>query len=146
MASYSYRTWETINLPTVNTDTYFIILDHAASGDPSSVTNGVIYSGLIMKNYGIKNLNEILSQHIYPQEVSFSASGYTQLDTGMTKTFYVYYTYNDWASWTNDEKLRKQHCYQRNPWQDHYDFHDFRNSFAGRNQSYAIHRWYSEDH
>ena len=103
MASYSYRTWETINLPTVNTDTYFIILDHAASGDPSSVTTGVIYSGLIMKNYGIKNLNEILSQHIYPQEISFSASGYTQLDTEMTKTFYVYYTTDDWANWTNDD-------------------------------------------
>lgn len=102
MASYTYKSWETINLPNVNANTYFIILDHAASGDPSSVTTGVIYSGLIMSNYGLKNLNEILSQHINPKEISFSASGSTQEDTGMTKTFYVYYSINDWASWTND--------------------------------------------
>lgn len=103
MASYTYKSWETINLPNVNANTYFIILDHYVSTDPSNVTTGVIYSGLILKNYGIKNINEIISQHIMPKEISFTASGSTQEDNGMTKTFYVYYTSNDWASWTYDD-------------------------------------------
>jgi hypothetical protein len=100
MATYEKKSWETLNLPAVSGDTYFRILDHYVSTDPSSETSGVIYDGLILDGFGIQNLDEILSQYIHPTPIIFSSS--VQQDNTSHSTFYIYYTQDDWATWTYD--------------------------------------------
>ena len=100
MATYEKKSWETLNLPAVSGDTYFRILDHSVSTDPSSETSGVIYDGLVLDGFGIQNLNEILSQYVIPTPITFTSS--LQPDNASHSTFYIYYTQNDWTSWTND--------------------------------------------
>lgn len=100
MATYEKKSWETLNLPAVSGDTYFRILDHSVSTDPSAETTGVIYDGLILDGFGIQNLNEILSQYVNPTPISFISQ--LQPDNASHSTFYIYYTQNDWLSWTND--------------------------------------------
>lgn len=101
MATYEYKTWETIELPIVTGDTYFIIYDHSTS-TPGDDQTGIIYSGLILDGYRIIGIDEILSQYVYPQEISFNSTGHTQVDSTMYKTFYVYYTTDDWDTYTYD--------------------------------------------
>ena len=100
MATYEKKSWETLNLPAVSGDTYFRILDHSVSTDPSSETSGVIYDGLVLDGFGIQNLNEILSQYVNPASISFISS--VQEDNNSHSTFYIYYTQDDWTTWTND--------------------------------------------
>lgn len=100
MATYEKKSWETLNLPAVSGDTYFRILDHSVSTDPSAETTGVIYDGLILDGFGIQNLNEILSQYVNPTPISFISQ--LQPDNASHSTFYIYYTQNDWLSWTSD--------------------------------------------
>lgn len=100
MTTYEIKSWQTLNLPAVSGDTFFRILDHQAIGNPSSETSGVIYDGLILDGFGIQNLNEILSQYIYPTPISFISS--VQQDNTSHFTFYIYYTKDDWVNWTND--------------------------------------------
>ena len=100
MATYEYKSWQTINLPAVSGDTYFRILDHSVSTDPSNETSGVIYDGLVLDGFGIKNLNEILSQYVIPTPITFTSS--LQPDNASHSTFYIYYTQDDWSTWTND--------------------------------------------
>ena len=100
MATYEKKSWETLNLPPVSGDTYFRILDHSVNTDPSEETSGVIYDGLILDGFGIQNLNEILSQYVNPTPISFISQ--LQPDNESHSTFYIYYTQNDWQTWTND--------------------------------------------
>lgn len=100
MATYEKKSWETLNLPAVSGDTYFRILDHSVTTDPSAETNGVIYDGLILDGFGIQNLNEILSQYVNPTPISFISQ--LQPDNESHSTFYIYYTQDDWQTWTND--------------------------------------------
>lgn len=100
MATYEKKSWETLNLPAVSGDTYFRILDHSVSTDPSAETTGVIYDGLILDGFGIQNLNEILSQYVNPTPISFISQ--LQPDNASHSTFYIYYTQDDWQTWTND--------------------------------------------
>lgn len=100
MATYEKKSWETLNLPPVSGDTYFRILDHSVNTDPSEETSGVIYDGLILDGFGIQNLNEILSQYVNPTPISFISQ--LQPDNASHSTFYIYYTQNDWQTWTND--------------------------------------------
>lgn len=100
MATYEKKSWETLNLPAVSGDTYFRILDHSVNTDPSAETNGVIYDGLILDGFGIQNLNEILSQYVNPTPISFISQ--LQPDNESHSTFYIYYTQDDWQTWTND--------------------------------------------
>ena len=100
MAIYEKRSWETLNLPAVSGDTYFRILDHSVNTDPSEETTGVIYDGLVLDGFGIQNLNEILSQYVNPTPIVFSTS--VQQDNGSHSTFYIYYTQDDWSTWTYD--------------------------------------------
>lgn len=100
MAVYEKKSWETINLPSVSGDTFYRILDHQATGNPSSEIVGVIYDGLILQGFGIQNLNEILSQYVYPSPIQFTNG--LQLDTLSHFTFYIYYTQDDWSTWTYD--------------------------------------------
>lgn len=100
MTTYTKRTWETLNLPAVSGDTYFRILNHAVSTDPSEETTGVIYDGLVLDGYGIQNLNEILSQYVNPTPIVFTSA--VQEDTTSHSTFYIYYTQDDWETWTRD--------------------------------------------
>ena len=100
MATYEKKSWETLNLPAVSGDTFFRILDHSVSTDPSAETTGVIYDGLVLDGFGIQNLNEILSQYIHPTPIVFTSS--LQQDNTSHSTFYIYYTQNDWETWTND--------------------------------------------
>lgn len=100
MATYEKKSWETLNLPAVSGDTFFRILDHSVSTDPSAETTGVIYDGLVLDGFGIQNLNEILSQYIYPTPIIFTSS--LQQDNTSHSTFYIYYTQDDWGTWTYD--------------------------------------------
>lgn len=100
MAIYEKRSWETLNLPAVSGDTYFRILNHSVSTDPSEETTGVIYDGLVLDGFGIQNLDEILSQYVKPTPIIFSTS--VQQDNGSHSTFYIYYTQDDWSTWTYD--------------------------------------------
>lgn len=100
MATYEKKSWETLNLPPVSGDTYFRILDHSVNTDPSEETNGVIYDGLILDGFGIQNLNEILSQYVNPTPISFISQ--LQPDNESHSTFYIYYTQDDWQTWTTD--------------------------------------------
>ena len=100
MATYEKKSWETLNLPPVSGDTYFRILDHSVSTDPSAETIGVIYDGLILDGFGIQNLNEILSQYVNPTPISFISQ--LQPDNASHSTFYIYYTQDDWQTWTSD--------------------------------------------
>ena len=100
MATYEKKSWETLNLPAVSGDTFFRILDHSVSTDPSAETTGVIYDGLVLDGFGIQNLNEILSQYIHPTPIIFTSS--LQQDNTSHSTFYIYYTQDDWGTWTYD--------------------------------------------
>lgn len=100
MATYEKKTWETINLPPVSGDTYFKILDHSVQTDPSSETSGVVYDGLVLDGYGITDLDEILGQYVNPDQIVFDTSVYR--DNSSHSTFYIYYTQDDWTSWTYD--------------------------------------------
>lgn len=97
--TYEYKTWETINLPAVSGDTYYIIYDHTTS-TPGDDQTGIIYSGLILDGYGLKNIDEILSQYVNPMEISFDSSIF--VDEHTHKYFYIYYTQDDWETYTSD--------------------------------------------
>ncbi len=100
MASYSYKSWQTINLPVVSESTYFRILDHQAE-HPETETTGVIYDGFIISGYYIQNLNEILSQYVKPYELYFASA--LQTDSTSERTFYIYYTTDGWNTTTMDD-------------------------------------------
>lgn len=100
MASYTYKSWQTINMPTVSTDTYFRILDHT-SISPNDEVEGILYDGLILGGFYIQNLNEILSQYVNPSTISFISS--LQENSGGKKTFYIYYTSDNWQTFTSDD-------------------------------------------
>lgn len=97
--TYEFKTWETINLPAVSGDTYFIVYDHQTS-TPGDDLSGIIYSGLVLDGFSIQNLNEILSQYIHPTTIVFDSSLYP--DTASNKRFWVYYTQDDWETSTYD--------------------------------------------
>lgn len=101
MATYEKKSWETLNLPAVSGDTFFRILDHSVSTDPSLETSGVIYDGLVLDGFGIQNLNEILAQYVNPTPIIFGSPN-LQSDNASHSTFYIYYTQDDWGTWTND--------------------------------------------
>jgi hypothetical protein len=100
MASYTYKSWQTINMPTVSTDTYFRILDHTSTS-PQDEVEGILYDGLILGGFYIQNLNEILSQYVNPSTISFFSS--LQENSGGKKTFYIYYTSDNWQTFTSDD-------------------------------------------
>lgn len=99
MATYEKKTWETINLPAVSGDTNFIILTHS-SDNPGADYEGRIFEGEIVDGYGIQNLDEVLSQYVQPTPIAFATS--VQQDNNSHSTFYIYYTQDDWVTWTND--------------------------------------------
>lgn len=101
MATFNYKTWESINLPSVSGDTYFLILDHYTSDNPSQETSGIIYNGFVLDGFQLQNLNEILSQYINPTSIVFDAPT-VQVDETSYMEFFVYYTQDGWDNWTYD--------------------------------------------
>jgi hypothetical protein len=101
--TYEFYSYETINLPVVTGDTYYLIFDHSVSGDPSE-DNTYLYSGYVLAGNAIINLNEILAQYVKPREISFSLQTYIQSDSNMRKRFYVYSTTpeEDWETFRSD--------------------------------------------
>lgn len=102
MSTYTKLAWETIDLPAVNATTYFLILDHQNITDPSQDSR-ILYSGVIRAGNSLKRLDEILSQYVKPHALSltdFQSQLYQDL---YTKTFYVYYTKDDWSTFTYDD-------------------------------------------
>lgn len=53
-----------------------------------------------MQNYRIEALNEVLSQYVLPDDIVF-ASG-VSVDGKSHATFYIYYTIDDWETFTSD--------------------------------------------
>ena len=102
MANYYYQSWETIDLPPVSGDTNFIIYT-VATDTPGDTTSNIIYSGYIVNGYSLKNLNEILSQYIRVEDISFNQTTPTLFqDDEQSRNFFVYYTQNDWVDYTYD--------------------------------------------
>lgn len=99
--TYEFKTWETINLPAVSGDTYFRIL-RLQSSNPSEVQTGVIYDGLVLDGFGIQNLNEILGQYVYVEPLTFNDSEHIMQDDEQIWNFYIYYTQDDWQTFTSD--------------------------------------------
>lgn len=99
MATYTYKSWQTINLPTVSVDTYFRILDHTSTS-PQEEVEGILYDGLILGGFYIQNLNEILSQYVNPNSITFESS--LQENSDAIKSFYIYYTSDNWQTFTSD--------------------------------------------
>ena len=103
MATFEYKTWETINLPVVSGDTSYLVYDHLVTLPDKprpTYTTGLIYSGLVLDGYGVKNLDEILSQYVHPKDISFTSS--VQADNDAYTSFYVYYSNDNWNTWTYD--------------------------------------------
>ena len=105
MANYSYQSWETINLPPVTGDTYFLITrtgNVPSGGDPSDIAN-IIYSGLVLDGFYIQNLEEILSQYVNPESLTFDViPDHLIQDDEQNVNFYIFYTQDDWNTWTRD--------------------------------------------
>lgn len=105
MANYSYQSWETINLPPVTGDTYFLITrtpNVPTGGDPSDIQN-IIYSGLVLDGFYIQNLEEILSQYVNPEPLVFDdIPDHIIQDDEQYVDFYIFYTQDDWNTWTRD--------------------------------------------
>lgn len=99
--NYTFKTWETINLPAVSGDTYYRILRRPSS-DPGNVQTGIIYDGLVLDGFGIQNLNEILGQYVYVEPLVFNSSDHLMQDDEQIWTFYIYYTQDDWYTFTSD--------------------------------------------
>lgn len=100
MASYNYKSWQTINLPAVSADTYFRILDHQSTS-PQNEVEGILYDGLVLNQYNIQQLNEILSQYVNPNSISFESS--LQQNFEAIKKFYLYYSTDNWVTFTSDD-------------------------------------------
>ena len=105
MATYSYYSWETINLPVVSGDTYFIITTDPTvptGGDPSDISSK-IYTGLVLDGFYIQNLEEILSKYVNPESLDFSdITDHLIQDDEQYVHFYIFYTQDDWETWTRD--------------------------------------------
>lgn len=99
--NYQFKTWETINLPPVSGDTFFKIL-RLPSTNPGEAQTNVVYEGLILDGFGLQNLNEILSQYVYTESLIFGATEHIMQDDEQIWFFYIYYTQNDWQTWTSD--------------------------------------------
>lgn len=100
MASYAFSTWETMILQPVASDTQFIILDHRVSSSPELETTGIVYNGNILSGFRLTNLNEILSQWFKPVNITFTNG--LDSDQEYYMSFYIYYTTNNWTSFTYD--------------------------------------------
>lgn len=100
MANFSFKTWQTMNLDTRENDTNFIIFDHNVPDHQDQETEGIVYSGQILGGYSLQNLNEIFSQYVKCDPIDFTA--HTQLDSLASKTFYVYYSSDNWSTYTSD--------------------------------------------
>lgn len=101
--TYSFNAWETINLPAVSGDTYYIIYSRTTSS-PGDDLSGIIYSGLILDGYSLQNLNEILTQYLRVELPIFDPSNAVLLqDDEQIYTFYIYYTQDDWQTSTRDD-------------------------------------------
>lgn len=103
MASYYYNCWETINLASVTADTDFKIYDRIVL-HPETATTGLVFTGRINNGYNIKNLNEILSQYVKPDTISFDFVGDSTLygDDEQTMSFSIYYSEDGWGTYTSD--------------------------------------------
>lgn len=104
MATYTYNAWETMNLPVVSGDTYFRILRQSSS-TPGETTIGVVFDGLILDGQRLTNLNEIISPYVKTDNLYFPTGTDISSLTGddeQNASFYIYYTQNDWQTYTYD--------------------------------------------
>ena len=53
-----------------------------------------------MQNYRIEALNEVLSQYVLPADIAFTSG--VSVDDKSHATFYIYYTIDDWETFTSD--------------------------------------------
>jgi len=102
MATFEYYTYETININAAHEDRYFLIFNHPFIGEDPSEDYSYLYSGFVLAENKILNLNEILSQYVHPARLQFNASNYVQNSAEGHLRFWIYYTSNDWETWTYD--------------------------------------------
>ena len=53
-----------------------------------------------MQNYRIEALDEVLSQYVLPDDIVFQSG--VSVDDKSHATFYIYYTIDDWETFTSD--------------------------------------------
>lgn len=104
MATYTYNAWETMNLPIVSGDTYFRILRQQTQ-TPGDATVGVVFDGLILDGQQLTNLNEIISPYVNTETLYLPTGTNISSLTGddeQNASFYIYYTQDDWETFTYD--------------------------------------------
>ena len=100
---YNFKTWQTINLPTVSGDTLYKIYDHYPTITSSGIEdNTQLYDGQVISGYSIEHLDEILAQYVDVQQPIFESS--LQSYPNATKKFWIFKTFyvEDWQSWSYD--------------------------------------------
>lgn len=101
MANYTIYSFQTLNLPTVQVDTDFIIYKYATSTPGTTLTN-LIYSGRIVAGYHLDHVDEILSQYVKADNLSFVGGDHLLQDEEQRWTFYIYTSTDDWETFTSD--------------------------------------------
>lgn len=100
MSSYIIHSYQTLNLPTVQDDTDFIIYRHPTS-TPGDTLTGIVYSGKIVAGYSLQHLEELLSQYVYTEDLVHTIQHIIQ-DDEQRFTFYLYTTTDDWDTYQSD--------------------------------------------
>lgn len=100
MSTYTIYSFQTLNLPTVQVDTDFIIYDDETQS-PGDQLYGIIYTGRIVAGYKLEHIDEILSQYVYVKDLSLSGTHFLR-DGEQRYTFYLYKSTDDWATFTLD--------------------------------------------
>lgn len=89
MTEIAKGTWETINLPSVTTETIYKVYNRTTS-NPGTDTAGLLFQTTIEANSQFKHLEYILSSYLYTDEPSFVDSFTAQ--NNLYKRFFVYWT------------------------------------------------------
>lgn len=100
MATYSIRSFQTLNLPQVSIDTDFIIYRYPTSTPGDTLTN-IVYTGKIVAGYSLNHVDELLSQYVYTENLVYTNDHIIQ-DDEQIFTFYLYTSTDDWTTFSTD--------------------------------------------
>ena len=117
MASYLIHSYQTLNLPQVNEDTFFVIHRYPTQ-DPDAPSANIIYRGMIVAGYRLLHVEEILSQYVWTEDLTATAAvgDHVIQDDEQRFTFYLYMTTDDWNTFTTDTiTIIYDWSYERDP-------------------------------
>lgn len=97
MATYTKKTWQTLNFDRVYQTTHYLLFDHILTSDPSQ-DSSVLWSGVVEPQQRLKHIDEILAQYIKPWHPDVFED-ITEFYMQNTISFFFYYTNDDWVTW-----------------------------------------------